>query len=181
MFITYKGHKHVETPHLRAYVVDAIPVAYHITVLLFVFLLICLKRQEKHEMSAFFFVTMSFVIFNLFFREFNQLYSILLSINHPLVLRILYTTSILIMGLHLVLESEYEEKLAPAVQNRSTHTHKGKLSATGSPRPQRTTQGLKFVCTSFTGYNLHLTYTCMLLFICKLSHHDRNVSIKNPK
>lgn len=55
MLITYKGHKHVETPHLRAYVVDAIPVAYHITVLLFVFLLICLKRQEKHEMSAFFF------------------------------------------------------------------------------------------------------------------------------
>lgn len=54
MFITYKGHKHVETPHLRAYVVDAIPVAYHITVLLFVFLLICIKRQEKHEMSAFF-------------------------------------------------------------------------------------------------------------------------------
>lgn len=54
MLITYKGHKHVETPHLRAYVVDAIPVAYHITVLLFVFLLICIKRQEKHEMSAFF-------------------------------------------------------------------------------------------------------------------------------
>lgn len=68
MFITYKGHKHVETPHLRAYVVDAIPVAYHITVLLFVFLLICLKRQEKHGI---FFVTMSFVIFNLFFRGFN--------------------------------------------------------------------------------------------------------------
>lgn len=53
-----------------------------------------------------------------------NLRNICTNFNPPVVLRILYTPSILTMDLHLVRKLEYEERFAQAVQYRySTHTH----------------------------------------------------------